>query len=687
MRVPITVLSIVLGVCLSAFLSAPIRASEQNNEAANSDDGSKLLRVYQVDRKVSDFPEREDFSTPEAAYAVINRVLAGGEKGKWRQISVKSLADRLPPTDTKAEKINPENAKVWLNARILEVRIFREKRAAVLAELMWDPNNPKIDKRYLELENGRWLNNGQDSPADSLEEARAESNAKFAYMLEKASRPRIENPKAHLKPFVEFLNNKSEEPKAFIMKVLAEYKVTIMGEIHHRPRYWAFNSALVTEPDFPQHIGTIYLEQPSNNQELVDKFLAADKCDTALVIEMMRDDLWMGWPDQAMLDFFITVWMVNQNLEPQERLRIVLVDKQRPWSQIEKKQDWGKYSVNRDKFMAENILKDLREHQQDKRNTLFIVGVGHTGVNLEFFEGAPVMTAGWYLHKALGPKNIYAIIQHRCVQTNMGRVDGRLCLGLFESAFAAVGNKPMIFPLNTGPFGKEPYDADPEEPVSSLHKDGFNAYLYLGPLETEIFSPLIAGFYTDDFVKEIERRHQLMYGRGWADAYRQDKSDAQTFIKWMGNSWGKPRRKWQADILGPMDAWHLGGKDWKQTIAEEKAQQAIEQPEIIEKVANDFFDKLCQAPPVVGPYQTYTDYPRHRKWIKDTFSRNPIVLVKLDAAFLDQSERPAVPYKLTLKDGTILEGVLPFQYDARNKHWYGVEGIDWHLQSETIQNE
>lgn len=624
MQISTNILSTALGTCLLVLLPVTIESSEEENKPPISVSRSSPFRVYQVDRKVSDFPEKEDFSTPEAAYAVINRVLASGEKGKWRQISVKSLANRLSPADAKVKEVKPEHAKVWLNARILEVRIFREQRAVVLAELMWDPNNPKIDKRSLELEDGRWLNKGQDYSADSLEEARVETDAKFAYMLERPSRPRIENPEAYLRPFVEFLKNKSEEPKAFAMKVLAKYKVTIIGEVHHRPRYWAFNSSLVTEPDFPQRVGTIYLELPSNDQELVDRFLADDKCGTDPVVQMLRDNLWTGWPDQAMLDFFITVWIVNQNLEHQERLRIVLVDMQRPWTQIEERQDLGRYSVNRDKFMAENILKDFREHPKDKRNTLFIVGVGHTAVNLKYFENAPVMTAGRYLCQRLGLENTYAVLQHRCVQTNVGRVDGRLCLGLFDSAFAAVGNKPMIFPLDIGPFGKEPYDADPDRAVSSTYKDGFNAYLYLGPLDTEIFSPLIAGFYTDDFVKELERRHQLLYGRGWADAYGQETSDAESFIKWMGNSWGKPRRDWQESRLGPILAWHKGGINWKQAIRDEIVEQAVKQPEIIEKVAKEFFDKLCQVPPIVGPYQTYTNYRKHRKWIKETFPKIPL---------------------------------------------------------------
>ena len=664
---------------------------------------SAPLRVYEFNKWVRDFPEKEDFSTPEAAYAVINRLMASGNEGGWKRISVKELAGRLPPEDAKRKQVKPEVAEQWLNARIIEVRVFRGKGAVVLAELMQDKDNPRIDKRYLELENGRWLNKGQDSSAGSIEEARAQTNAKFAYMLERPSRPRIKDPEAYLRPFVEFLKNKAKEPKAFVMKALAKYKVTIIGEIHHRPRYWAFNSSLVTEPDFPRHIGTIYLELPSNDQELVDEFLATEDCNTAPVVEMLRDNLWMGWPDQPMLDFFITVWMANQDLPPERRIRIVLADMQRPWKKIGKRADWRKYDVDRDKFMADNILRDLDGHPQDNRNVLFIVGVGHTALNLEYFEGAPVMTAGWHLREKLGPENICAVFQHRCVQTNMGRVDGRLCLGLFESAFTAVGNKPMIFPLDTGPFGKEPYDADPDRPVSSTYKDGFNAYLYLGPLETEIFSPLIAGFYTDDFVKELERRFQLMYRKGWAEAYRQDKSDAESFMKWMGNSWGKPRRKWQADILGPSDAWRRGGKDWKQSIQDEKLVNVMENPEEVVEAAKQMFEKIRNADYdfFLDPnnryswqkfgisYMVHTDYPSFVKWLCTTFKENPIVSIELGKVFLGDKEIirktgwPTVPYKLTLKDGTVLKGDLAFRYiaDGKGGHWHGMEGLDWHLQS------
>ncbi len=656
---------------------------------SKSEENSSLLRVYEVNKRVKDFPEKEDLSTPEAAYAVARRLSASGES--FRRISVKSLARRLPPPDAKKKEVKPEVAEGWLNALILEVRIFRGTHAAVIAKLPPAWRSP-FDMRTVDLEAGRWLNVA-NSRWDSMREAREFFARSCARYVEKPVRPRIDDPDAYLKPFVEFLKNRSEEPKAFVMKTISRHKVVIMGEMHHRPRYWAFNASLVTDGNFPKHVGVIYLELPSNDQQLVNKFLAAEECDTMPVIEMLRDNLWMGWPDQAMLDFFITVWMVNQNLPAEERLRIVLVDMKRPWKDIQKREDWGRYNVDRDAFMAENILEDMKKHSEDKRNALFIVGVGHTALNLKYFEGSPWMTAGWHLREALGLENIYAIMQHRCVMTNMGRVDGRLCLGLFDSAFAALDNKHLAFPLDAGPFGKEPFDADPDRPVSSTFGDGFNAYLYLGPLEHEIFSPLIAGFYTDEFVKELDRRYQMMFGRGLVKGCRLRRLDAESFIGWMG-SWGKPRRRWTSNTLGPLNAWHYGS-DWKKTIRDEKHKRALEHPEEIREAARELFEAIRTAdydrdwllkdawqkfPPGAGDYMVHHDAPAWVQWACKTFKENPIVSAELGEVFRDADEYPCIPYKLTLKDGKVLVGDLPFYYDPTLEHWIGREGIDWHLK-------
>jgi hypothetical protein len=281
---------------------------------------------------------------------------------------------------------------------------------------------------------------------------------------------------------------------------------------------------------------------------------------------MLRDMLWMGWPDQAMLDFFKTVWDINQLLPKGQRLRIILVDTARPWKEIQKRDDWRKYDVDRDQFMADNVTRDLREHAADPRHALFIVGCAHAMIHLSRPGGEPVKSAGWYLHEQLGNRDVFAVFPHKPVMSNIGEVNGRIALGLFETAFGALSNRPMVFPLDHGPFGEQVFDASLDCLTMDPFRNGYHAYLYLGPLEDETFSPLIPGFYTDKFVQELDRRSQVMSGKGLTEAQGVRKADAESFIQWMSTSWGQPRSEWSARRLGPLDAWHHGS-DWKKTLA------------------------------------------------------------------------------------------------------------------------
>jgi hypothetical protein len=135
------------------------------------------VRVYEVNRSVADFPSTEDFSTPEAAYAAINRIPTN-DRSAWQKVSIAALAERFAREgNTRKTRADPEWAKVLANARILQVMVWNNARAAVVAELPQAPASKKIvapiDVRSLELVNGRWLNAG-DNRFYTLEEAKAQ---------------------------------------------------------------------------------------------------------------------------------------------------------------------------------------------------------------------------------------------------------------------------------------------------------------------------------------------------------------------------------------------------------------------------------------------------------------------------------------------------------------------------------
>ncbi|HUW19580.1 MAG TPA: hypothetical protein VMW16_09780 [Sedimentisphaerales bacterium] len=163
-------------------------------------------------------------------------------------------------------------------------------------------------------------------------------------------------------------------------------------------------------------------------------------------------------------------------------------------------------------------------------------------------------------------------------------------------------------------------------------------------------------------------------------------------------------------VLGPGQTRDLGdvtlehGLD-KEKMIRQKHTHAMEHPDEIVQAAEQLFAKIRNADydyflkenadwrdfPIVGYYQTHHWFDVLVKWISKTFKENPIVAVELGKVFEnpeainDKKGLPTVPYKLTLKDGTVLQGNLPFEFnfDGDIPHWHGIHGIDWHLQDGT----
>ena len=93
------------------------------------------------------------------------------------------------------------------------------------------------------------------------------------------------------------------------------------------------------------------------------------------------------------------------------------------------------------------------------------------------------------------------------------------------------------------------------------------------------------------------------------------------------------------------------------------------------------------------PVDYYTPKAERRtrawvEWVCTTFSKNPIVAVKLGKAFRNQDGNPAVPYQLTLQDGQVLRGDLQFELlmiHQESAQWIPRGGLDWHTPKKDTQ--
>jgi hypothetical protein len=679
-------------VVVLAFLLTTGCSRHENHLAALSGSvheelapSTPVVGIYAVNKRVCDFPDFKPeaaFATPEAAYVTLRRFAATGN-ADWRPVSVKRVAQRMSAPTIDKVKVTPAGARGWLTALILEVRIFHGQCADYAAVIARIDGGSIIDMLYLELENGRWLNAGNDV-LSSVADARTRFAAACRVWESRPHRPPVENPQAYLKPYVEFLNAAAQSPEKYLLDCLQKHPLVILGEIHHRPAYWAVVSRIVRNPRFAKAVGVIYLELPANHQKSLDEWLDGETPSMRPIMSLLRDMLWMGWPDQAMFDFFLTVRDVNHRLPPEQRVRILLVDMERPWEEIHTRNDWRGYDTDRDALMARNILKDARIHKADQRHGLFIVGYTHALINMvSVATDQPYHSAGWHLRQALSD-DVFAIIEHGPIISNMGQVFGRRALGLFDSAFAATGDKPAGFLLARSPFGLQPFDADADlcRGTSSLYSDAFQGYLYVEPLDRERFSALIPGFYTDECIKEIDRRYRIMFGTGMVNGLGLSACTGERFTQWMSLTWGQPR-DWIGH-LGPVDAWH-DGDAWQDLLCKRQYQEALEHPEAISALAKSIFRSFQMADygakrPLRGvPYQPDRSPDKWLQWVRNRFGQHPIESVRLGPVTLDSRGRPSIAYLLLLNDGSQLEGILPFEYNPLSQSWMATEGLDWHL--------
>ena len=459
------------------------------------------IQVYAVDRRVSDFPDEWNRSTPENTVATICRFQARGEKGKWGFIGRERL-EKAPPQGTGEIEIPPQGiVERYLNTTIREVRIHRESIAGVIS-------TPPVKEDF--------------KPSS-------------------------------IKPFVQYLKEHALDADTFLMNTLAKYPMVIFGETHHRQMSWDFCQSIIEHVNFPEFVGTIFLELPAHNQNCIDTFLENDTLDLEPVVQCLRDSWDIGWPDQGALDFIAAVWRVNQTLREENRVQIKLADIPLPFDQMHTEEDAQRHQhQNRDRFMADRVGGEfLDARKPEDRHAWFIVGIGHTNLN--------ALTAGFLVRQAYGPKEVYTIFTHTARQTNLGEEYGRLRHGAFDAAFREIGDRPVGFPLKHSPFGAEPYD---DLTVPGSYADSYDGYVYFGPLENERWVNYPEGFYDEAFLVELNRRTRLFKGMGLLEMRKV--ADFTSFVNSLRRVLGTPM--WKESALGPIDAWRMTDAeitDWK----------------------------------------------------------------------------------------------------------------------------
>lgn len=468
-------------IALSAFIYG------QNNEIPDD------FKVTSVNKKVKEFPDVFDNSSPLSARITVSYIWIKGTVGRNHDIKPERERIFYPP-DAPNEEVSETSKNNLLNSTILEILTYHDSIAGIITQ--YGVSNYTIE--YFESSNGKWWYVGGD-PFETYTDCRQQFLKYADYFISSLRRANtVATIPGDTISFINFIKKDASEPKEFLLNKLKNYKLVMYGEIHRRKVSWDFCREIINDKQFPLYVGTVFMEMASHKQSDIDKFLSNDTLDKELLLDVFREYMTYGWIDKGMFDFVLDLREINQKLPENKKIRIIAVDTPRPFSTFNSSDDMDKNAnlYNRDEFMASTILNYLKTNAEE-RHAFFIVGTSHVCKTLR--------SAGRLISDSLPRSDTYTVFIHSPVTDNYRNIPLRIRHGFFDYAFSKAGNMALAFDLKNGPFGNEPFDAFYYE-GNGLYRENYDGYIFLGPLDTEPQGELLLELYSDKFILEINRR-------------------------------------------------------------------------------------------------------------------------------------------------------------------------------------
>jgi hypothetical protein len=471
---------------------------------------SSDYKVISVNKTVGELAFNNPYGSPLENYVTRMHLWI---EGKYEPIHSEMIDAVIRQSE--AKQYSKQAAENLLSSKIEQIVTYKDSIALVFRKEKSDPDYYLVG--FSQWEDGKWLSRGEDFCfAKNMNEAAQYIESKSTAILKSLRqyyRQKIVS--TDTLAFVNFLKQRGESPKEYILKKLADYPLVIYGEIHRRQLSWDLLKEVAHNKQFLDLCNTVFMELPYHTQPLFDKLMNSNELDTSLILKILETEQQYGWQDKGEYEFICELWKINQHSD--KKIRIIPVDYQADWDKLQTKDDWNNYlreDHDRDSTMAEIITKSLNIN--DKRHSLFIVGMWHakkSSLNKQ-------ISAGTILSETLPEHTLFSIISHSMISDNTGWF-GQFRYGLFDAIFDINKNKPAAFDLKDSPFGKEPFDALQDVRFSAgcgTYEDFYDGYIFLCPLRNEPYAYELSELYTDKFVEELKRRAAIVDDKeGWYD--------------------------------------------------------------------------------------------------------------------------------------------------------------------------
>jgi hypothetical protein len=340
---------------------------------------------------------------------------------------------------------------------------------------------------------------------------------------QQAPPPRPEMPELSVSPPPPVTKANTPEPKPAqkaILDLFQKYEVVGMSVDHGEKDLDDFIFALIRNPEFPNRVNDIAVECGNSlYQPILDRYIAGEDVPLAEVRPVWRNTTqFQSCGLQSFYEeFFPLVRLINKNLPPEKKLRVLAGDSPIDWSKIKTREDLKQYGGgDRNKSIASVMEKEVLSRH---RKALMLFGTFHL---FHGMEGTAVAT-----YEKDYPNVTYIIHDHQgfgrgvpSAEKYNDELEKRMASWLVPSLLTIKGTwlADMDFAYFFTPIFLRGADGLMHVGfplgISSISKavDGF---LYLGPGDFLLSERMTARACMDqDYIAELWRRGAIMSNGG-----------------------------------------------------------------------------------------------------------------------------------------------------------------------------
>lgn len=250
-------------------------------------------------------------------------------------------------------------------------------------------------------------------------------------------------------------------------------------------------------------------------QPILDRYIAGEPVPITELRQVWRNTTNVVglWDAPVYERFIVAVRSVNQGLPEKNRLRVLAGDPPLDWSKVQRLEDAAPFLARDDHFAS--VLE--KEVLNKGRKALIVLGGNH--LYRRYWSGDRKENIVVNLIERRHPGSVFVILQYFAQMEGAKELEKRFSAwkipallplkGTWLGAVSAMPARPLTRTrVGGGQTVREQVKGD-----ASLHlQDLADALLYLGPLSTFTQSWPTLETYDPDYLRELQRRHQLLYG-------------------------------------------------------------------------------------------------------------------------------------------------------------------------------